>query len=160
MYTNARLLLTQIYENLFFYFYSVYKMHSFQNMYSYMYLKIWPRLWVAALYNFALFKGSVKWKKRRDVSGIYRSPFNSSIFSQIKIIILKDPGPLKCIRRIWAVKQQFMCTDRIMWPPGSKILLRSVFSRNRLDSGRTSPAILISKECAGDFWCVILLSSR
>ena len=38
-----------------------------------------------------------------------------------------------------------MCSDRIMWPPGSKIRYRSVFSRNRLDSGRTSPAILISK---------------
>ncbi len=34
-----------------------------------------------------------------------------------------------------------MCTDRIMWPPGSKIQYRSVFSRNRLDSGRCSPAI-------------------
>ncbi len=69
------------------------------------------------------------------------SPLIRQHFRRFKKKILKDPGPLKSIKRIWAVKQQFMCTDWIMWPPGSKIQYRSVFSRNRLDSGRCSPAI-------------------
>ncbi len=73
-----------------------------------------------------------------------------NIFADFKKIF-KGPRPFKMHKTYLRVKQQFMCTDRIMWPPGSKIRYRSVFSRNRLDSGRISPAILISKECAGDF---------
>ncbi len=30
---------------------------------------------------------------------------------------LKDPGPLKSIKPFSATTQQFMCSDRIMWPP-------------------------------------------
>ncbi len=70
------------------------------------------------------FKGSVKWKKRWVVSGISRSALYSSTFPQIFYFFLKDPGPLKSIKHIWAVKQLFMCSDRIMWPPGSEIRYR------------------------------------
>jgi hypothetical protein len=92
-----------------------------------------------------VFKGSVKWKKMGGVSGINRWAFNSSTFPPILKQFLKDPGPLKSIKRIWAAKQLLMCSDRIMWPPASKIRYRSVFSRNRLDSGRCSPGILLWK---------------
>jgi hypothetical protein len=37
---------------------------------------------------------------------------------------LKDPGPLNNKKRIWTAKQLLMCTDRIMWPPASKIQYR------------------------------------
>jgi hypothetical protein len=45
-------------------------------------------------------------------------------FRRFKKNFLKDPGPLKSIKRIRAAKQLFMCSDRIMWPPGSKIRYR------------------------------------
>ncbi len=90
-----------------------------------------------------LLKGSVKWKKRGVVSGISRSALYSSTFPQIFYFFLKDPGPLKSIKRILAGKKLFMCSDRIMWPPASKIRYRSVFFRYRLDSERCSPAILL-----------------
>ena len=79
------------------------------------------------------------------MSGINRQAFNSSTFPPILIFFLKDPGPLKSIKCIRAAKQLFMCSDRIMWPPGSKSQYRTVFSRNRLDCGRCSPGILVSK---------------
>ncbi len=100
---------------------------------------------ISALTTMHFLKGSVKWKKRGGVSGINRCPFNSSTFPQIFYFFLKDPGPLNSKKRIWVLKQLFMWPDRIMWPPGSKIRYRSVFSRNRLDSGRCSPAIFASK---------------
>ncbi len=58
-------------------------------------------------------------------------------------IFLKDPSPVNNKKRFWAAKQLFMCTDRIMWLPTSKIRYRGVFFRYRLDSGRCSPAILL-----------------
>ena len=58
------------------------------------------------------------------MSGINRKAFNSSTFPPILNFFLKDPGPLKSIKRIWAAKQLFVCTDRIMWPPASKIQYR------------------------------------
>jgi hypothetical protein len=58
------------------------------------------------------------------VSGINRWALYSSTFPQIFYCFLKDPGPLNSKKRIWAVKQLFMCTDRIMWPPASKIRYR------------------------------------
>ncbi len=66
------------------------------------------------------FKGSVKWKKRGGVSGINRSALYSSTFPQIFYFYLKDTCPLNSKKRIWA-EQLFMCSDRIMWLPGSKI---------------------------------------
>ncbi len=72
------------------------------------------------------------------MSGINRYGFNSSTFPPILKKFLKDPGPLKSIKRIWAAKQLFVCTDRIMWPPASKIRYRDdtclIFSQYRLYS--------------------------
>ncbi len=74
--------------------------------------------------------------------------------------------PLKSIKRIWAAKQLFMCSDRIMWLPGSKIQYRSVFSRYWLDSGRCSPAILVWKlffelilRAKDSGWCLSAIES-
>jgi|688.fasta_scaffold611144_1 hypothetical protein len=57
-------------------------------------------------------KGSVKWKKRGVWVVSIDSPLIRQYFRRIEKKFLKDPGPLKCIKHIWAVKQQFMCTDR------------------------------------------------
>ncbi len=68
---------------------------------------------LVSLFDRYQFKGSVKWKKRGVVSGISRSALYSSTFPQFFYFFLKDPGPLKSIKRIWAAKQLFMCSDRI-----------------------------------------------
>ena len=57
------------------------------------------------------------------MSGINLQAFNysNSTFPPILKIVLKDPGPLNSKKLISAAKQLFMCTDRIMWQPASKI---------------------------------------
>ena len=51
-------------------------------------------------------------------------PYIPIHFRKLFTFFLKDPGPLNSKKRIWASKQLFMCADRIMWPPASKIRYR------------------------------------
>jgi hypothetical protein len=70
------------------------------------------------------------------VNGINRKALYSSTFPQIQKKILKEPGPLNSKKRFYAAKQLSMCTDRIMWPPASKIRYRDdtcrIFSQYRM----------------------------
>jgi hypothetical protein len=63
-------------------------------------------------------------------------PYIPQHFRKVKKKFLKEPGPLNNKKRFYAAKQLSMCTDRIMWPPASKIRYRDdtcrIFTQYRL----------------------------
>jgi hypothetical protein len=70
------------------------------------------------------YKGNVKWKKEGEWEWYQSIGLLLLYISADLKKMLKDPGPLNSKKRIWAVKQLFMCSDWIMWPPVSKIRYR------------------------------------
>jgi hypothetical protein len=63
-------------------------------------------------------------------------PYIPQHFRKAKTFFLKEPGPLNNKKRLYAAEQLSMCTDRIMWPPASKIRYRDdtcrIFTQYRL----------------------------
>jgi hypothetical protein len=71
---------------------------------------------------------------------------NDSVRTHEKLLSLSRTSMFFAVKGLGSSTKQFLCTDRIMCPPASKILYCCVFTCHQLNSELTSPIILVYKK--------------